>query len=785
MENLNITDKKNEHTEIDIGNLPIEEVERNSIAEEEKSAGILMKMDKYERVTEKGVPLLKRVSFSLPEGKMTALLGLSGDGKSTLMDGIAGLCSPSHKTYGEVYVKGKSGALEKRKAEEWFNRVNYTQQSMIEYKKIPAYDVLCSIAKCYGKEEQEVDDYMSMLRISKVKKVHFDNLSGGEQRRAMVIAGLLAQKELNIWDEPLTGLDSEMARVILSMMKKSQSTNLVTVHQISEDLMRRFDHVILMHRSTIIYSGPADEIKKYFADKGIEFPADAFYVNYLMQLCAENSDNHTDIKNIEIFNTLANGILHSSCGENAGENVLFTRKQLKLSFTRIMEILKRSLYMDRLFKGSSIVFCIFFTILFSIMFSIRKLSLLGNCKKINDFYSIALGVNVSSAIFIPKALELAKQRIAEHSDMESYFVYLSSVHKMMANAAWISILTSVFNPLIFMVGCVGGLIFPSKLLDIDFNRRCRSNIQGKQFTAGDFMGAIITDVLLKSTAVIFVIFVVVYIICVKQTDESISNVMTIGHTIPIVLLLFTSIIIGMYSIIMNFSPIPLKLFSLIGILYIFIFQIVPSFIFNNMIPTNSKLADTQFNYSMSIFTSENIELIRECIDKSNMFFSNISDNKKKMVLAFANLVFMLSRVFILLDPSLFFNQILEKVALYLNMLTMGTEAGPKSYKVFAKWYAHFYRYFNYQVSELNADIDELNMKRHKHYLKKLVTGVSSYSDGLLGCDPHEVLNNEDSLIGISIWRLMWSILKFWLFPGIVLIAVSLYTYRRMQPKIRS
>ncbi|KAI5162103.1 hypothetical protein NEAUS03_1919, partial [Nematocida ausubeli] len=734
-------------------------------------------------VTEKGVPLLKRVSFSLPEGKMTALLGLSGDGKSTLMDGMAGLCNPSHKTYGEVYVKGKSGTLEKRKAEEWFSRVNYTQQSMIEYKKIPAYDVLCSIAKCYGKKEQEVDDYMSMLRISKVKKVHFNNLSGGEQRRAMVIAGLLAQKDLNIWDEPLTGLDSEMARVILSMMKKSQSTNLVTVHQVSEDLMKRFDHVILMHKSTIIYSGPAGEIQKYFTDKGIEFPADAFYVNYLMQLCAENSDNHTDIKNIEIFNTLANEIVHSQCGEKAGENVLFARKQLKLSFTGIMEILKRSLYMDRLFRGSSIVFCIFSTILFSIMFSAGKLSLLEYYKTVNNFHTIVFFINGNSAIFIPKALEIAKQKISEHSDMDSYLADITRIHEMMANAAWISILTSVFNLLIFMVGCVGSLIFPSKLLNIDFNRRCRSNIQGKQFTAGDFMGALIIDVLLKSTAIIFVIFVGVYCICLNRTDESILNVMTIGHTLPIILLLFTSIIIGMYAIIMNFSPIPLKLFFFTGLLYIFIFQIVPSFIFNNMGPFNSKLLDFRFNYSMSIFTNDNIKCIRDRLGINNTLTSGSSDNKTKMVVAFFNLVFMLSRVFILLDPSLFFNQILEKVALYLDMLTIETKTGSKSYKVFAEWYERFYRNFIYQISESNTD--EENMEEYKKYLKKLVVGVSDYSDDLLDCDPHEVLNNEDSLIGISIWRLMWSILKFWLFPGMVLIVVSLYTYRRMQPKLRS
>ncbi|KAI5179440.1 hypothetical protein NEFER01_2253, partial [Nematocida sp. LUAm1] len=53
---------------------------------------------KYSLSTKNNVLILRNMSFSLPKGKMTALLGLSGDGKSTTMDRIAGLCNPSHKT---------------------------------------------------------------------------------------------------------------------------------------------------------------------------------------------------------------------------------------------------------------------------------------------------------------------------------------------------------------------------------------------------------------------------------------------------------------------------------------------------------------------------------------------------------------------------------------------------------------------------------------------------------------------------------------------------------------
>ncbi|KAI5172003.1 hypothetical protein NEFER03_1248, partial [Nematocida sp. LUAm3] len=63
-----------------------------------KENSIHTEFRKYSLSTKNNVPILRNMSFSLPKGKMTALLGLSGDGKSTTMDRIAGLCNPSHKT---------------------------------------------------------------------------------------------------------------------------------------------------------------------------------------------------------------------------------------------------------------------------------------------------------------------------------------------------------------------------------------------------------------------------------------------------------------------------------------------------------------------------------------------------------------------------------------------------------------------------------------------------------------------------------------------------------------
>ncbi|EHY65948.1 hypothetical protein NERG_00644 [Nematocida ausubeli] len=773
MENLNITDNKNEHIEIDIGNLPIEDIELNSIAEEEKSAGILMWMDKYERITEKGVPLLKRVSFSLPEGKMTALLGLSGDEKSALMDGMAGMCSPSHKTYGEVYVKGKRGALEKRKAEEWFSRVNYTQQSMIEYKNISVYDILWSIAKCYGKKEQDVDDYMSMLRISKVKKVHFNNLSKSEQKRVIVAAELLSQKELNIWDEPLTGLDSEIVHVILSTMKSAQNTNLVAMHQVSEDIMNQFDLVLLMHKSTIVYSGPAEEMQAYFTEKGIEFPSDMFYVNYLMQLCAENSENHIDIHNIEILDVLANEIIHSPCGEKAGKNNLFTSSQLKLSSTGIVEILKRSLYMDRFFMGESIIgslLIVLFGCIISTISIYASLYYFSFDKYPSNVYYLCKNI---PALRFPKIISILKERVSE----SNYEKDLKPLYITASNAGWVSILTKIFKPAILFAGSVCCLVIPSSFLNISFFKNCRNNIQGKQFTAGDFIVAQAIDIMLKKTLSLWVVLVGMYFLAYSLISEDMRGGIIIGHTLPILLLLFASILIGMYSLVFHFAPIPVQKFSLIVGVYIGIVHLLPSMIFNGL--SKSQIFDYSylFKYSISIFIDDYLEFFNWAILEYNMESHIVF----KVALSIFNAIISLVRFFLhWCIPAESFSQILEKSALYMNAFPFQPIDTNDIYSVWT-------RYFTQNINDIltartNQSDDRLV------YTDDMIKIASDAINDLNSMNikiPHEAFDNSKPLPNELLEHIVLSMLRF-LAPACILLVVSAACmYIRMQPKLRN
>ncbi|OAG33287.1 hypothetical protein NEIG_01037 [Nematocida sp. ERTm5] len=732
---------------------------------------LLFKMEKFQRVTSKGVPLLKNVSLSLPEGKLIALLGLSGDGKTTLMDSISGMCTPSHTTYGKVYVKNKSGNLVERDAESWFNRVNYTQQSMVSYKKISLYNILCSIATCYGKKKQEVDDYLALLRLSKVKNVLFEKLSGGEQRRSMVIAGLLANKELNIWDEPLTGLDSEVARVIISSMQKTKTTDLVTVHQVSEDLMRRFDHVLLMHMSTIVYSGPRSEMQSYFAEKGIEFPSDMFYINYLMKLCAGNSDDHIDIKNIEIFNNLANEIIHGSPGPVASKNIGLLKTQAKVSLPRVLQILYRSLFIDRLFRGSSIIgnvlTCIAVGTFSFLSYYIIFRHMYSNEYKLTPYFKYS---EDSWAMYLANMLNLVKNKLASENTTDTTFIeQVTALQKLSANIEWVSFITLIFDIVIACSSICCFLLMSSTFLALDFYRLCKNNIQGKQFTVGDFMCALSIDTLLRKSLIFFVMLIVFLIILTGIIDPIILSSCDIGYAIPIGLFFLCSIIMGLHSIMLNFAPIPLKLFFPAGCLYTLIIHTGPNWIanhINNSDPTKSNRP----NATIPLFIQDNASAVFKFIEDLG-----ISSFWKSLLKVGLYIGILFTRLMVVYNPINFFSQILSKICIYMNYIRLDSTM-QKSINS-----TTFNRILE-EIQSLNPEGSSIYDRSEHLYGSIAIEELKLFC---FSSEPNEVFDKGKSLKDISALYVIWAEIRFWLLPAVLVALTGLYTYRHLQPKLRN
>ncbi|KAI5189835.1 hypothetical protein NEMIN01_0698 [Nematocida minor] len=736
----------------------------------EDDLNALIRIKKYERVTDKGVTLIKRMSFSLPKGKTIALLGLSGDGKTTLMESLIGYCNPSHTTYGEVYVRNAEGALVKRDVKEWFPRVNYVEQSAINYKGIPLKSILCSIANCNGKKSREVDEYIELMKLTKSKNVLFKNLSGGEQRRAMVIAGILSKKDFNIWDEPLTGLDSEMARTVMKAIKQANTTNLVTVHQISDDLMKLFDNVLLMHKSTIIYSGPAASMKDYFTTKGIDFPHDIFHINYLMRLCAQNSDNDRDTKNIETFNGIADAILNKTMGPLAGKNILYTDTLRNVSFVNVFEILKRLTYFDKGFKGFNFilnVFCPLVIMIPSLLYMVNVFLHIGPEEGRFNFHG------GKSYLVLMDILISIKSRLtpAELQDTK----LLGALNTLISATCNFTFMNSLISSLFMFIF---GIIFyatclPSNFLNTNFYRLCKSNIKNNQITVGDFIVAQSIDIFFKKTLTIWMSQILLYYVLYRYIDVDVKQYTTVGHTLYISIMFLFSLLLSFYSLALNLAPFPTKLFSIFSGLIMAFLTLFPYFLYN---------VSTFYHYDASFLTTTNL-YDAEVPDLVKYIIANISpsasesgkyDNLVKYIVCAA-------RYLTTISPRYFFEVTLQKIFLYNRSVQKNFSSGDIDKDSVTK----IMEKIDVLLSESDKLKDDPRSMALRPYNDRAEYFKDCISDICGGIEPHEIFNRKESLEDISILRVVWDTACYWRLPIILLCLTIVYSVRYLQPRLRN
>ncbi|KAH1052160.1 hypothetical protein GLYMA_08G201300v4 [Glycine max] len=229
-------------------------------------------------VTEDRLQLLRGVTSSFRPGVLTALMGVSGAGKTTLMDVLAG-----RKTGG--YIEGDIRISGFPKNQETFARVSgYCEQTDIHSPQVTIresllYSAFLRLPKEVSKEEkiQFVDQVMDLVELDNLKDaiVGLPGVTGlsTEQRKRLTIAvELVANPSIIFMDEPTSGLDARAAAIVMRTVRNTVDTGrtvVCTIHQPSIDIFEAFDELLLMKRGgQVIYSGPlgrnSHKITEYF-----------------------------------------------------------------------------------------------------------------------------------------------------------------------------------------------------------------------------------------------------------------------------------------------------------------------------------------------------------------------------------------------------------------------------------------------------------------------------------------------------------------------------------------
>lgn len=262
---------------------------------------------------------LKGVDLSIPEGKVTAIIGRTGSGKSTLVQHLNGLLTP---TAGSLDICGHH-----IQANSKLKDVKELRKKVGLVFQFPEYQLFEETVekdiafgpKNFGMEEQkafaQVKEILPLVGLdeSYLQKSPFE-LSGGQKRRVAIAGIMILNPEVLVLDEPTAGLDpqgaKEMMSLFMSLNKDKGKTVLLVTHDM-EHVLKYCDHVVVLDKGTVIHQS---DVKDFFShpewmiDIGINPPG---LVRLKMQLKENGWDIPDDVLDMDtLVKTIARQVKH-------------------------------------------------------------------------------------------------------------------------------------------------------------------------------------------------------------------------------------------------------------------------------------------------------------------------------------------------------------------------------------------------------------------------------------------------------------------------------------------
>jgi len=229
----------------------------------------MLRINNAEVIYNRVILVLKGLTMEVPEGKIVALLGANGAGKSTTLKGISGLLKSEEGEVTDGTIEFMGESISNKDPEEIVRRgIFQVMEGRRVFEDLTVEENIIVGGHTrkdragFKRDKELVYDYFPRLRERRNQLSGY--LSGGEQQMLAIGRALMARPKLILMDEPSLGIAPLLVQEIFQLIKKinnEEKTTILLVEQNANVAFSICDYAYIMEGGRIVLNGTTEQLK--------------------------------------------------------------------------------------------------------------------------------------------------------------------------------------------------------------------------------------------------------------------------------------------------------------------------------------------------------------------------------------------------------------------------------------------------------------------------------------------------------------------------------------------